>query len=86
MRYLVFLIPVLIARSLWAQVGDDYIDVTRRVTEVRVGAALEGWLQITGVPGGVVAVVQGPGLLALQARGMADRKSKVVPATRKRSG
>jgi len=75
LRYLVYLILVFIAPSLWAQAEEGYIDVTRRVTEVRVETALEDWLQQTGIPGGVIAVVQGSDVLALQARGLADRKS-----------
>jgi CubicO group peptidase (beta-lactamase class C family) len=75
LRSLALLIAGLFASTASAQVSTGYIEAKRRVTDVRLEAAISNWLEQTSVPGIVLAVVQDSELLALQGRGVKDLES-----------
>ncbi len=77
MRSLALLIAGLFASTSWAQVSTGYIEAKRKITDVRVAAAVSTWLEKTKVPGAVLAIVQDSELLALQGHGVTDLESPV---------
>ena len=56
----------------WSQSDPGYVERQRQMTELHVIALVERWRHETGVPGAVVAVVEGSDTLLLEGFGLAD--------------
>ena len=61
----------------WSQTEPGYIERQQRMTELHVLGLVENWLDATGVPGAVVAVVEGGETLMLEGFGLSDIRDTV---------
>ena len=72
MRSLVLFLVFLVVSAAYGQPTTEFVETKRRVAEVRIEGVVEQWMQESGAPGALVALVEGDEVLALQGFGFAD--------------